>query len=78
MISKAYENPDFEIIEFTLEDVLTASAVVHTTTAPSTTVPKTTLPPTTLPETTSGGLQVGGGGQGDIVFNPSEYFSNVQ
>lgn len=73
MISKAYENPDFEIIEFSLEDVLSSSAVVHTTTAPSTTIPTTTLPATTV-----GGVQEGGNGQGDIVFNPSEYFSNIQ
>lgn len=73
MISKAYENPDFKIIEFSLEDVLSSSAVVHTTTAPSTTIPTTTLPATTV-----GGVQEGGNGQGDIVFNPSEYFSNIQ
>lgn len=40
MISKAYEKADLEIIEFTLEDVLTNSAVV--TTVPS--EPGTTLP----------------------------------
>lgn len=78
MISKAYENPDFEIIEFSLEDVLSSSAVVHTTTEPSTTIPTTTLPPTTLPSTTAGGIQAGDSGQGDIIFNPSEYFSKVQ
>ena len=76
MISKAYEKPDFSVIVFELEDVLTASTVVHTT-QPSTTVPTTTIP-TTLPDTTSGGVQIGGNGQGDIVFNPSEYFSKVQ
>jgi hypothetical protein len=66
MISKAYVVPDFEIVEFSLEDVLTKSSVVHTT-AGSTT--------TTLPGTTSGGIQSGDNlAQGDIVFNPSEYF----
>lgn len=73
MISKAYENPDFYVVEFDLEDVLTSSAVVHTT-QPSTTFPTTTIPTTTLPATTEGGLQVGTSGQGDIVFRPSEYF----
>jgi hypothetical protein len=77
MISKAYEKPDFCIVKFELEDVLTASAVVHTT-QPSTTIPTTTIPTTTLPSATEGGLEVGGNGQGDIVFNPSEYFSKVQ
>ena len=67
MISKAYEKADFEIIEFTMEDVLTASKVVHTT-VPSTTTPNTT---TTLPGTTSGGVQVGGGG--DIIFDFSDF-----
>lgn len=62
MISKAYVIPDIEIVEFSLEDVLTKSAVIHTT---------TTLPATT----SSGGIQIGDNiGQGDIVFNPSEYF----
>ena len=37
MISKAYEKADFEVVEFSLEDVLTNSAVI--TTAP--TVPGT-------------------------------------
>lgn len=73
MISKAYEKADFEIIEFTLEDVLTSSGVVHTTTAPSTTIPTTTLPTTTLPETT-GGVQVGSGTQGDIKFDFTDFF----
>ncbi len=71
MISKAYEKPDFCVVEFDLEDVLTSSAVVHTT------VPSTTIPTTTIP-TTESGIQVGTSGQGDIVFNPSEYFSKVQ
>jgi hypothetical protein len=74
MISKAYEKPQIEFIEFALEDVLTSSAVIHTTTAPSTTNPITSLPTTTLPDTTSGGVQVGGNGQGDISFNPDDYF----
>lgn len=63
MISKAYEKPDFILIEFSLEDVLTASGVVHTTT------PNTT---TTLPGTTSGGVQLGQGE--DIYFDVSSYF----
>lgn len=63
MISKAYEKPDFELIEFALEDVLTASGVVHTTT------PNTT---TTLPGTTSGGVQMGQGE--DIYIDVSSYF----
>lgn len=69
MISKAYENPDFEIIEFSIEDVLTSSEVIHTTTAPSTTIPATTLPSTTID-----GVLVGKPGQGDIIIKPSEYF----
>ncbi len=68
MISKAYEKADFKIIEFAIEDVLTASKVVHTT-EPSTTTPNTT---TTLPGTTSGGVQVGTGG--DIIFDFSDFF----
>lgn len=68
MISKAYEKADFEIIAFAIDDVLTASNVVHTT-VPSTTSPNTT---TTLPGTTSsGGVQVGGG---DIIFDFSDFF----
>ena len=35
MISKAYEKADFTVIEFQIEDVLTSSAVVHTTTLPA-------------------------------------------
>jgi hypothetical protein len=31
MISKAYEKADFQIVYFTLDDVLTTSKVVHTT-----------------------------------------------
>ena len=63
MISKAYEKPDFQLIEFSLEDVLTASGVVHTTT------PNTT---TTLPGTTSDGVQMGQGE--DIYIDVSSYF----
>ncbi len=40
MISKAYEKADFEIVEFSLEDVLTNSSVITT----SPTEPCTTLP----------------------------------
>ena len=68
MISKAYEKADFNVVEFEFEDVLTSSVVVHTT------QPSTTIPTTTLPDTTAGGIQVGGSGQGDIVFNPSDFF----
>ena len=63
MISKAYEKADFQVIEFALEDVLTASQVVHTT-SPNTT--------TTLPGTTSGGVQVGTGG--DIYIDFDDFF----
>lgn len=52
MISKAYEKADLEFIEFSLEDVLTNSAVI--TTAP--TEPGTTLPGATIVD--SGGGQV--------------------
>lgn len=65
MISKAYEKADFQIIEFAIEDVLTASKVVHTTQA-------TTSAPTTLPATTSTGSL--GGGSGDAVFDYSDIF----
>ena len=58
MISKAYEKADFEIIEFSLEDVLTNSAVI--TTAP--TVPGTTLPP----------IGIGGGSDANIQW--SDFF----
>lgn len=74
MISKAYEKADLKIIEFSLEDVLSSSAVVHTTTVPSTTVPTTTLPQTTHPATTEGGVQVGTGTQGDVKFDFSDFF----
>ncbi len=69
MISKAYEKPDINVVEFSIEDILTASGVVHTT-KPSTTTPNTT---TTLPGTTSGGVQVGSGE--DIYFDVSGYFN---
>ena len=58
MISKAYEKADFEIVEFSLEDVLTTSTVI--TTAP-------TEPPTTLP-----GASIGGGGQVTVPW--SDFF----
>ena len=76
MISKAYEKPDFQIIEFTLEDVLTVSAVVHTTTEPSTTLP-TTVPGTTIPTSTVPGTTETitiGGGSGDAIFDYSDLF----
>ena len=61
MISKAYDKADFEFIEFSLEDVLTNSAVV------------TTAPPTTIPGTTSsGGVNIGGGGE--ITIPWSDFF----
>lgn len=63
MISKAYEKADFQVIEFAVEDVLTASNVVHTT-SPNTT--------TTVPGTTSGGVQVGSGG--DIYIDFDDFF----
>ena len=63
MISKAYEKADFKIIEFDLEDVITNSGVVHTTTRPS----------TTLPGSTGGGVNIGGGGN-DIIFDFSDFF----
>lgn len=68
MISIAYEKADFQIIEFALEDVLTASNVVHTTQA-TTSAPTTTLPATT--SVNSGGI---GGGSGDAVVEFSDYF----
>ncbi len=66
MISKAYEKADFQIIEFAIEDVLTASKVVHTTQA------TTSAPTTTLPGTTSTGSL--GGGSGDAVFDYDDIF----
>ena len=67
MISKAYEKPDFCIVKFELEDVLTASKVVHTTEA-------TTSAPTTLPGTTAPSVGNIGGGSGDAVFDFSDIF----
>ena len=63
MISKAYEKADFTVVEFELEDVLTASNVVHTT------VPSTTLPATTAPE-----IVIGKPGEGGIEFHYSDFF----
>ena len=54
MISKAYEKADFEIVEFSLEDVLTNSSVI--TTAP--TEPGTTLPGATVAESGNGQVTV--------------------
>lgn len=68
MISKAYEKADFQIIEFAIEDVLTASNVVHTTQA-TTSAPTTTLPGTT--SVTAGNLA---GGYGDAVFDYDDLF----
>ncbi len=60
MISKAYEKADFQIVEFSLEDVLTKSSVVHTT---------------TLPATTQAGVQNGDSlGDANIYFDPSVIF----
>ena len=61
MISKAYEKADFTVIEFQLEDVLTASAVVHTTTLPATT-------------SATGGVTMGKPGEGGIEFDYSDFF----
>jgi hypothetical protein len=60
MISKAYEKADFTVIEFTVEDVLTGSSVVHTTTLPAT--------------TSSGGINIGNKGDGGIEFDYSDFF----
>ena len=65
MISSQYEKPQLNVIEFELEDVLTSSSVVHTTSAPTTTTP------TTLPGATSGGVEVG---KGDIVIDFGDFF----
>ncbi len=64
MISSQYEKPQLNIIEFELEDVLTSSAVVHTTSAP------TTLPGTT----SSGSIQEGTPGQGSIIVDFGDFF----
>ncbi len=63
MISKAYEKADFQVVEFSLEDVLTNSTVV--TTVPSTTAP--TVPGTTLPP-----IGVNGGSDANIPW--SDFF----
>jgi hypothetical protein len=63
MISRKYEKPQLNIVKFELEDVLTSSSVVHTTSAP-----------TTLPGTTSSGVQVGGNGSADIVVDFGDFF----
>ncbi len=64
MISMHYEKPQLNILYFELEDVLTSSSVVHTTSAPT----------TTLPGTTSGGVQVGSNGSADIVVDFGDFF----
>ena len=64
MISKAYEKADFKVVEFEIEDVLTASRVVHTT------QPSTTLPATT----SSSGVNLGKPGDGGIEFDYSDFF----
>lgn len=57
MISKAYEKADFEIVEFSLEDVLTNSAVVTTIPSePATTIPGTTLPPIGVDQGSDGNI----------------------
>jgi hypothetical protein len=58
-----YEKPELVVIELQLEDVLTSSSVVHTTSAP-----------TTLPGTTSSGIQVGGIGDSQIEVDYSDFF----
>lgn len=77
MISNAYEKADFQIVEFALEDVLTASEVIHTTTEVLTTLPQTTLPPVTVPETDTASTTVKGsigGGSGDASADFSDFF----
>lgn len=61
MISNAYEKADFTVIEFYVEDVLTSSSVVHTTTLPATT-------------SAGGGVNVGNKGDGGEEFNYSDFF----
>ena len=63
MISKAYEKADFTVVEFELEDVLTASSVVHTT-----------EPSTTLPATSRPAISIGKPGDGGIEFDYSDFF----
>ncbi len=65
MISMNYEKPEIDIVEFELEDVLTASAVVHTTKEHTTTMP------TTLPGTTTK-VEVGTGDS--IIVDYSDFF----
>lgn len=67
MISKAYEKADFSIIEFAIEDVLTASNVVHTTLPGNTTTTGPVI-------TTEGGIQVQGPGGGNVMFDFSDFF----
>lgn len=56
-----YVKPELNVITFELEDVLTSSAVVHTTTEP-----------TTLPGSTSaGGAEIG---PGDIIVDFSDFY----
>ena len=62
MISKAYEKADFTVIEFEIEDILTGSSVVHTTTLPATT------------SSSSGSVSMGNKGDGGIEFNYSDFF----
>ena len=64
MISRQYEKPQLNVIEFELEDMLTSSAVVHTTSVP------TTLPGTT----SSSGIQVGNQNEGSIIIDFGDFF----
>ncbi len=57
-----YVKPELNVITFELEDVLTSSAVVHTTTQPSTTLPGTT---------SVGGAQIG---PGDVIVDFSDFY----
>lgn len=72
-MTNSYKKPELLIIELAVEDVLTTSSAVVTTTAPSTTAPHTTLPGSTSPSTTSGGVQVG---TSDIFIDISDFFKN--
>lgn len=74
-MTKSYFKPELELVEFTLEDIITASSAVVTTTSPSTTASHTTLPGSTSPSTTSGGVSIGGG-SGDIYIDISDFFKN--
>jgi hypothetical protein len=65
MISNHYEKPSLESVDFSLEEVVTTSAPVVTT----------TTAPTTLPGTTQSGVQIGGNGGGqDITIPYSDLF----